>query len=458
MLPRCVIRARLLPSALRRLATAQDGSFLVEAMVSSLIIVIVGLGVLKSIDRGSRLGGEQKTQAVAGNVAQSEQEELHALPLSEQSNLRRSTTRTVGGVTYTIASRADWVNDTGGDASCATAGSTADYMKVSTTVTWPEMGTRKPVALASLIAPGVKAFDATQGSLAVQVTDRLGAGVGGLQVNLSGPTTLTDTTNASGCVLWGYLPAGSGYAVGFSKPPDYVTTDGSQVVSRPATVVGQQTSNVAVQYDRGGYLQTSFWTQRSVNGTKIASSPVKAHVTNSGGGGVSIDMPVAGSVATSGLLFPFTSAYTVHADSCAATEATAPEAQNPPTPAAPSATAGVVASGLTTTATSPAPSPWGMQLPSPNIKVRSGSPLSTRAGLTVRVTTPCGTVFPPRTTIAGGILADPGFPYTATGTSLAICVSDGTRQVETTHANTNFNNNLSFTIDIPSDAALGTCA
>ncbi|MEA2217849.1 MAG: hypothetical protein QOJ35_475 [Solirubrobacteraceae bacterium] len=453
MLPRRLIRARLLPSIPRRIAAAQEGSFLVEAMVSSLIIVIVGLGVLESIDRSSRLGGEQKTQAVAGNVAQSEQEELRALPLSEQSNLRRSTTRTVGGVTYTIASRADWVNDTTGDASCATAGSSADYMKVSTTVSWPQMGTRKPIALSSLIAPGVKAFDSTQGSLALQVTDRAGAGVSGMQVNLSGPATLTDTTNASGCVLWGYLPAGSGYAVGFTKPPDYVTTDGSTVVSRPATVVGQQTSNVAVQYDRGGYLQTSFWTQRAVNGTKIASSPLKAHVTNAGGGGVSIAVPVAGSVATSGLLFPFTSAYTMHADSCAAAEVpTLPSpAQNPPTPAAPSATAGIVASGLTTTATSPSPS--GMQLPSPNIRVRSGSPLALRAGLTVRVTTPCGTVIS-RTTTTNGVLADPGFPY---ATNLDICVSDGTRQVLTSHDNMNFNNGLNFTIDIPSTAPLGTC-
>ena len=48
--------------SLRRLASAQDGSFLVEALVSAMILVIVGLGVLKSLDRGSRLGAEQKSR------------------------------------------------------------------------------------------------------------------------------------------------------------------------------------------------------------------------------------------------------------------------------------------------------------------------------------------------------------------------------------------------------------
>jgi hypothetical protein len=92
-----------------------------------------------------------------------------------------------------------------------------------------------------------------------------------------------------------------------------------------------------------------------------------------------------------------------------------------------------------------------MRIPSPNIRVVSGStPL---VGATVKVTTGCGTVYR-RTTITDGVLADPGFPYTS---SLQICASDGTRKVETTRSNTNFNMSTNFNIDLSSPTSSGGC-
>jgi Flp pilus assembly protein TadG len=440
------IASRSLPPGLRRLVAAERGSFLVEAMVGALIMLIVGFGVLEVLDRSTALGGEQKLQAVAGNVAQSEQDQVRALSLAEQSNLRRTVPYDVGGVRYTAVSRADWVNDSSGGASCTTSASSADYLKLTTVVTWPQMGRRKPIELESLIAPGVRSFGVNQGSLAVQVQNAAGNGVSGLQLNLSGSASLSDTTNANGCVLWGYLNAGSGYTLGFSHPPDFVTPDGSQVVSKPVAVVGDQTSNVALQYDRGGRLQTSFVTWRAANGTLIATNPEFAHVTHSGGGGVSVSFPVTGSTATSALLFPFSSAYTVQPDTCAAGEVPAtPEEPVPDTAALPPAVTSVVESGLTKTTAV-------RRLPSPNIRVTFAG--TAAVGTTVRVTTPCGTVYR-RTTTTNGVLTDPGFPYT---TSLAICATDGTRQVQTTRSNTNFNTSSNFTVNVTSSSPLGTCA
>ena len=434
-------RTRRLPARLRSLIRSQDGSFLVESMVSAFILVVVGLGVLEAIDRSAQLGDEQKLQAVAGNVAQTELEKVRALPLAEQSNLRRTRTVTVGDVTYDIASRADWIDDSTGGADCTTPDSSADYMKLSTVVTWPQMGTRKPVTLESVITPGVRSFGANQGSLAVHISDRNGDPVSGLPVSLSGAATLSDVTSTNGCVLWGYLTAGSGYTVGFSRSPDYVTPGGSQVASEPVAVTGDQTSTVAFQYDRGGFLSTQFVTKRSRSSAAIPTNPQFAHLTHSGGGGVSRSFPVSGATATSPLLFPFTSAYTVHADSCASAEVPAvPQIPFPVLPAAPPPVTGVVAPGATTTTAV-------MRLPSPNIRVtRDGSAL---VGATARVTTPCGTVHR-RTTIANGVLDDPGFPYV---TSLAICVTDGVRQAEASTSNTNFNNGLDFNVDINSSTS-----
>lgn len=436
---RSTLRGRL-----RRLARAQDGSFLVEAMVSALIIVVVGLGVLEAIDRSASLGGQQEAQAIAGNLAQSEQEQVRALPLAQQARLSRTRAADVDGHAYSIASRAQWITDASGDAGCTTT-ATADYLKVSTVVTWNNMGGRSPVTLESLIAPGVRSFGSGQGSLAVQVTDRDGNGVSGLQLGLSGAATLSDTTSASGCVLWGYLDAGSGYTLGFSRPPDYVTPDGQQVVSKPVTVVGDQTSNVALQYDRGGYLQTSFVTKKTRFGATQATNPEFAHVSHSGGGGVTVSYATGGTTAVSPLLFPFTSAYTVQADKCSASDLPAtPPASDPTTPAPPTQVAATVVSGVTTTTAV-------VRIPSPNLRVVSGT--TPVIGATVRVTTGCGTVYR-RTTSTDGQLDDPGFPFS---TSLAICVSDGTRRVETTRANTNFNLSLPFNIDLSTATLTGAC-
>ena len=440
-------RAHALRPALSRLSRAQDGSFLVESMVSALIIVIVGLGVLEAIDRSSRLGNEQQAQAIAGNLAHSAQEQVRGLTLAEQSVLRSTDTIDVDGQRYSIVSRADWITDATGDANCTTATASADYLKLSTVVTWTNMGVRKPVTLESLIAPGVRSFGAGQGSLAVQVTNGAGNGISGLQLALSGTAARTDTTSAAGCVLWGYLPSGSGYTLAFNRPPDYVTPDGQQTVSKPLTVVGDQTSNVALQYDRGGYLTTHFITRKTRGGANIDTSPQFAHVTHSGGGGVSVSWPVAASDSTSRLLFPFTSAYTVQADSCAASDVPAvPEEPVPATPAAPAAVTGVVTSGVTTPTAV-------MRIPSPNIRVLSGAtPVS---GATVRVRTGCaGTVYR-RTTQADGTLADPGFPYT---NALVVCVASGGRELTATVSNTNFNMSTNTNMDISTSTTTGTCA
>jgi hypothetical protein len=446
---RRITRACSVPAALRKLGVGEQGSFLVEAMVSALILVMVGLGVLKSIDRSSHLDGEQRTQAVAGSVGQSEQALIRALPLAAQSILRDKVTHVdVGGVTYTTTSRSEWVNDTSGGASCTTPGATADYMKVSTTVTWPAMGTRKPVTLESLISPSVRAFDATQGSLSVQVSDRSGHGVSGLTLALSGGATLSDVTSSDGCVLWGYLPAGSGYAVGFSRP-GYLQPDGSPAVNAPVAVVGGQTANVAYQYDAGGYLQTSFVTrrQRTDGTTTMPTNPRFAHVTK---GGVASPFPVVGDLLTSGPLFPFTSTYAVDGDSCLAADSSLAKAS--PIASGGSAPARVTATvdpGATTTTAA-------VHLPAMNFRVTTDGTADVGANTVVRVTTPCGTVYR-RTTIAGGWIDDPGFPV---GSALAICVSDGIHSQQLARDNLNFNADPAlFAVDIKAatDPA-GTCA
>jgi Tfp pilus assembly protein PilV len=437
----CPLRERV-----RSAARAQDGSFLIEALVSAFIVLVVGFGVIELLDRGTELGGEQRTQAVAGNVAQSELESIRALPVSGQSNLRRAVQRTVGGVTYSISSRADWVNDSSGDANCTVAGSRTDYMKISTVVTWPDMSGRKPVTLESISTPGVRAFGADQGSLAVKISDGNGDAVSGVQLNLSGGATLSDATNAAGCVMWGFLPVAASYSLSASRTPDYVTPDGAQTAVAPITLSGGATTTRELRYARGGYIAANFVTKRTADiSSLMPTEPKNAHVTHSG---MIAPKPlsVTSSSGTSGLLFPFTSAYAIHADSCSAAEVPVPAPlPSPRLPAAPTAAAATVKAGTTT-------DPVTVQLPALNIKVKSDGEFKPDA--IVRVTTPCGTVYR-RTTTSNGEITDPGFPYAE---SLDICVSDGTHERTLTRSNKNFNVTIVLMSIVSSTDASGTCA
>ena len=71
-----------------------------------------------------------------------------------------------------------------------------------------------------LVAPPVGSLGPSQGTLAVKVSDRQRRpDEGTMPVGLSGTTTLSDNTNALGCAVFGYIPAGTGtsYTVTLNK-------------------------------------------------------------------------------------------------------------------------------------------------------------------------------------------------------------------------------------------------
>ena len=102
--------------------TGEAGSLLIETMVSAVIVLLVGAGVMNMMDRGSKLSGEQRLLATAANLAQSEQERVRAYSVANLSNLRETrATLPVNGVVYTIASRTDWIDDGLAPGGCTTA-------------------------------------------------------------------------------------------------------------------------------------------------------------------------------------------------------------------------------------------------------------------------------------------------------------------------------------------------
>jgi Tfp pilus assembly protein PilV len=434
------------PAARERFAD-DAGSFLIEAMVSALLVLIIGAGVLTMMNRGSQINGQQKVIATAGNLAQSEQETLRAYAMSKEglaylSNLRRTVAPApvVAGVTYDVTSRTDWINDSSGSPNC-TSNAGADYMKLTTTVSAPTFGTRKPVVLETLISPSARSFDATQGSLAVLVTGRTGQPISGLTLNLTGPKTLSDSTSAEGCILWGYLAAGSGYTVSGSRA-GWVQPSGAAAISTPATVVGDQTSNVNLEYDQAGAIAVNFTTQRTSASPVTSTAPQKAFVESSHAAFANKPFPVSSASGTqlnTGLaLYPFTDPYTIYAGECSASK-----------PASPHFASVMAPPGATSSAAT-------LQIPALNILVQnSGANVS---GGIVKATSPCGGTPYLRHTLSNGTIDDPGFPY---GSVQGICVSDASggrhRTVPGTVANTTYpGTNVTYDIGT-AGSATGPC-
>jgi hypothetical protein len=398
--------------ALRRLRArlvGEVGSLLIETMVSAVIVLMVGAGVMSMMDRGSQLSGEQRLLATAANLAQSEQERLRAFPVASLSNLRNESPppRTVNGVLYTITSRTDWIDDGLAAGGCTTAAGTPDYMKLTTSVTYPTIGARKPITLESLVAPPARTFGPTQASLSVHVKNgHVPAGpVAGLTLNLTGTRTLSDPTSADGCVLWGYLPATGTYTVSGSTA-GHVTPDGSPTISKTYTnLPGNQTEEFNPEYDLAGGIRATFTTKRSASAPVTSTAPQKAMVAHSDVRFVAKAFTLTGDALDSGLtLWGFSSPYSIYAGACTSAQP----------PLANRGSALAVAGAMS--------SPVAVQIPALNIHVnKSGVNV---ANATVKVTSPCGIVYT-RYTDAAGLIDDPGFPY---GDNLGVCVSDGLKR------------------------------
>jgi Tfp pilus assembly protein PilV len=247
-------------------ASGEAGFALVEALVAATILIGVALATLLAVERAQTTSRLSKDRTTAAALAEQAQERMRALPATALANYKpTTTTATVGRIDYSITSSSEWVRDaSGGTQSCTSDTTQADYLKVSSTVTSSRVGTDiRPVTLTSLVTPPL----ATRGSLAVHVTDSRGQDVPGLAVNITGPTSATDTTNSAGCAIFAYIPSGT-YHVLLSTP-GWVDPSGATSLDQTKQVTTGNLSVKSFEYDRAGAVTVKYETL--VNGNPSPS-------------------------------------------------------------------------------------------------------------------------------------------------------------------------------------------
>jgi Tfp pilus assembly protein PilV len=395
--------------------SSEQGSILLEALVSGILLVITAVGVFSAFDAGTRASAEERHRAQAEGLAQADLARLRTMRVSALSNLHQSKVTTLEKTPYTIESTAEYETDKTGTASCKAGTASADYIQIRSTITWPSLGSRAPVVEQSLVAPPNGSVSAKSGSLAIQIEDAANEGVEGVGLNGTGAGTFSGVTGSNGCEIFGDLPAGN-YTLNLTGA-SLVDKNGEAPKPQSTSVVEEATNTLALQYDFGGTVAVSFQTR--VGGVLVPSSADSVVAFNSGMQKAkafgTVGTPKA--EVTASPLFPFTSAYSVYAGTCK---------EDNPGEAAPDAAIGEPI------VTAKASTPVTIELPALHLTAWSGTeaaPGTPVEGAQVKATdTKCAAEAPDVrtfTTNAKGELPDPGLPYS----TYNVCVAGGGKHV-----------------------------
>ncbi|MFI7588889.1 carboxypeptidase regulatory-like domain-containing protein [Spongisporangium articulatum] len=244
---RAFLRKRRLSAG--RPGTGDDGGFgiieVVVAMVLFAIMVPATVSVMASTTGGVT---DNRSRVVAASLASSQIEMARSQAASVASE---TTTRVVGKVTYTIAQTVTTSTASATLVTCSSATLPAVYKLVTVNVTWPSMGSVRPVRSDTV----VRGTASGTGGLAVTIIDSSGNPVPNLPVQLSNGNVLT--TDSNGCVIFTNLPPGT-YTVVLDQA-GYVGGDGSQhTTSDPVNVTKDTVSTVSMGYDQGVSLAIKY--------------------------------------------------------------------------------------------------------------------------------------------------------------------------------------------------------
>jgi Tfp pilus assembly protein PilV len=310
----------------RRSRFSEEAGFaLIEALIGAVVLIAIALATLAAIDRAQKTSAFAKDKSVAAALAEQDQARLRGLPADSLSNYgtnhTASRTVTVNGLNYTVASTVNWVRDsTGATLSCTNNGtSQADYFQLTSTVSGTGI---QPVTITSLSAPPLS-YSSSRGTLVVQVNDGAtpAVGVQGVGVTIDGPVDQSATTNALGCAVFSFIPAGA-YDVGIART-GYVDYGGTNNPHQNKTVAGASLTTATFIYDAAGSIDVNFETDISTTATPSISAsrgynasafntlvPAPQFRTAS-----DPSAPVA--TVTLSTLFPFRTAYNTYAGTCA---------------------------------------------------------------------------------------------------------------------------------------------
>ncbi len=188
----------------RRSLGAEAGDTLLEVIVSALLLGIIVVGLFSGLNSTNAATSLNRARSQADALAEQNEEQLHSLPISTLKGLEeKAVSKTVeqGGTKFEVTSSASYYPASSTSSSCTSSSTTeVGYIQTASTVTWHSLGKGKPVVQTGIVSPPPDT------SLIVEVTNELGEPVAGMEAQVTGPTSATALTSASGCAILAVSP------------------------------------------------------------------------------------------------------------------------------------------------------------------------------------------------------------------------------------------------------------
>jgi type II secretory pathway pseudopilin PulG len=305
---------------------AEEGFILIEILVSALVLVIASAGVVMLLQTTIKAQGEQRHSSEAYALAQEDQARLASMRLGTLNHLDESRPITLNKTQFTVHSLGVFVNDKTSTISCVKGSSSADYVQITSIVTWPGMKSEEKAKIVSILSQSNGSLDPNNGTLAVSVTNEALEPMANVRVygESTGGGAFDGYTDAAGCASFPDLPApvtSSNYALtANAEAAGLVNKDGKSSEQKTVGVKAGETENVALQFDRPGTIPLNFKYRVASTGTFATATADSVVAYNS----MMTTAKVAGTpggireaTVNATPLFPFTSAYTLYPGSCA---------------------------------------------------------------------------------------------------------------------------------------------
>ena len=294
---------------------------LIEIVTSAAILAVVAGAVLTLLQATTRTAADQRRHSVAYAIAQEDQARLRSMRLSALNRLSESNPLALDGTKFTIESTGVFVNNSSGtDSSCAAGNTSADYVKITSKVTWAGMGNRPAPTIQSIVAPSTGSLDPSRGILVVTAKNAAGGTLSGLGLSGSGAGTFTGSTDSTGCAHFADLPAGS-YTVTTSGAGLVEKNGNAPGANHPVNITAGGSASLPLEYDQAATLPVQF--QYRVGSTSTfktakldAVYPFHSNMTPSKAYWSPSKTRVASISATP--LFPFSTPFTVWGGACSA--------------------------------------------------------------------------------------------------------------------------------------------
>lgn len=451
-------------SRARKAPSDQDGFILIEVLVSAVILAIVAGAVLTLIATTTHSAAAARNHSTAYGLAQEDQARMRTLPISTLKAEKKVVSEpTINGTKFKVESKAFFVNNISGTASCTEQNASADYVEITSTVSSTTMP--NPVQLQSIVSPSSGSIDSTHGSLVFQVNNAAGKGVSGVSITASGPTTVSGTSESTGCATFADIPSGNYKVTATSE--SLVTPEGSKTfVKEQVGAPNGATQQVAINFDEPGVVKPSFVYLEPKTGALTPAPMATMQLFNSENGSKTLTFGTESLTARSSTLedkavYPFTTKYVVYAGSCTSSNPD-PEGKNINQEGLAKL---AVTGGTTSTAT--------IQVPALNLTVTNSSGTAIKGAKVIVTNASCSALKREYTTNKVGHIVNGsgeleseslavGLPFGSYNICVSATISGSTRRTEATGSNAVAVNNLSTaatkTLALPGSGSSSACS